>query len=630
MTHNSGPIPSGSASAGLPAWLSADAAEWAAARPAPWARPLWSVLALIVAVALAIAVEPAPVCTDAAPCGADWLGMVQTGLALGLPHWYARLPELALVAAPVLAAIVAWAELPAHGTASWAANLAVIAALALGWVSTRARLAARRRQRWLVERAAGVHHPQPEPGGPTRRGAIPVAAGLVLCTVAAGAVVLGLRAVDADERQAARAVPAHAQVTGRDDMSLRVRTDDGRRTTVDAVFPEDYALGSTVTVLEEGEWRRLAAEPYDPFGWKLLTLGAGVPGVSMLAAGVLARLRSATLRGGRVPALRVLTQPGDDGRTRIHAADDTAGHRPVFACTCAPGFPAGYPHHQPAEGAGAGYGDVGLRSSGTALREAVMLGVPYDGGEVALLMAEAGGNPAGAGTAGPVGPPRTGRVPARRIRAAADTESAESAEAESPHDGRVQPEGTAARKPTSRPLRWGPGTGARAAGLALTAGIVSGVHALTGSLAAGGLNWDLIGLLGLLGLVGPAATLLGWRVTADRTGVWLAGPWQVRHVPWEDLRGAVYTGDGSVEIRLPEGVVRRLPGVGWPWAERRLGLRPAHARMVKKIATLLAHPELRPAERSLPRTRGLPLGPALVLLAGLAAVPSLLGWVSGG
>lgn len=67
-----------------------------------------------------------------------------------------------------------------------------------------------------------------------------------------GAVCLGLSGVREDERHAAGAERIAAEVISRNDVSVRVRTDDARRITVDAAFPEDYAVGTTVTVLEDG------------------------------------------------------------------------------------------------------------------------------------------------------------------------------------------------------------------------------------------------------------------------------------------------------------------------------------------------------------------------------------------
>ncbi|MFE5593769.1 hypothetical protein [Streptomyces sp. NPDC056549] len=83
--------------------------------------------------------------------------------------------------------------------------------------------------------------------------------------MAVGAIVLGLRDVDVDELQAARATRTEAEVTGRTDIALRLLAEDRRRISVDALFLEDYRLGSTVVLLEDGTWRRLVAEPHDAF-----------------------------------------------------------------------------------------------------------------------------------------------------------------------------------------------------------------------------------------------------------------------------------------------------------------------------------------------------------------------------
>ncbi|MGW6570481.1 hypothetical protein [Streptomyces sp. NPDC054975] len=405
MSQTSAPIPSGSLSEGVPAWLSADAAAWSSARPAAWTRPLWSVLALLATVAAAIAMEPMPVCSVAAPCGPDWIGMVQVGLAIGLLYWYRRLLEVTLVAAPLLMVIVAWEELPSVGWASRAANLAVIAALGLGWAAAWARLAARQRQRQLVDRAATTEHGRLKSAGPPRRGTIPLVAGLVLCAVASGAVVLGLRAVHEDERQAALATRTEAEVTGRTDLSLRVRTDDGRRITVDALFPEDYGLGTTVTVLEHESGQRLAAEPYDAIGPQMLALAAGLPGLSLVTTGLLARRRATVLRRGPAPALRVLERLDHNGRTWIYAADDASARTPLFTCTCAPVPDAGEREEQGAQTGvdddADGIDDVPFTP--TRMREAVMLGAPYEGGELAFITTGADGTSVVTHTIGSVG-----------------------------------------------------------------------------------------------------------------------------------------------------------------------------------------------------------------------------------
>lgn len=574
-------------------------------------------LALLVTVVWAIAVEPEPPCSDVAPCGPDWGGMVQMGLAVGLLYWLARLPEVTLIAAPALGAIVAWGELPGAGSMSQAANVAVIAALAFGWAGARERLAARSRQWHIAERAAGVRHPLPGAIGPLTRGTVPLAAGLLLCAVAAGAVLMGLRGIRADERHAARAVGTAAEVISQGEESVRLRTDDARRITVDAFYPEDYGVGSTVTVLEDGSWRRLVAEPYDAFGWQLLVLAAGLPGLSLLTVGVLARRRAAALRRSPVPALRVLERTDQEGRTWVYAADDGSGRTPLFVCLLTATLPDGV---EPAPRITDDGDEDEFPVVDTRLHEAVMLGAPCDGGELVLVTTDRDGHQYVVRTAGPVRLPRTGKEP--RLDALAVTEArSETAE---PHDPGRTDRIAATLTPTDRPLRWGPGPVARTAGLAITAGVAASISYFTHSLVADGFGWELIPLIGLLFWINLGAILLNWRVTADSTGLWLAGAWTVRHVPWERLRAAQYTGEGSVEMRLSDGSTWYLTGLGEPRLERRLRLRPSYVRMVEEVTALHAHRELRPTERSSLRNHGVPLGPVLLLLVALTAAASLL------
>ncbi|MEU9167929.1 hypothetical protein AB0D34_09050 [Streptomyces sp. NPDC048420] len=616
MSETPVPIPSGSVPVGTPAWSSADAARWVQTRPANWARPMWSVPALLVTVGWAIAVEPEPPCSDAVPCGPDWGGMVQVGLAAGLLYWLARLPELTLIAAPALAALVAWGELPGADSMSRAANVAVIAALAFGWAAARERVAARSRQRRLAERAAGTRHALPGPVGPLARGTLPIAAALVLCTVAAVAVLMGLRGIRADEQHAARAVRTAAEVVSQGEESVQLRTDGGRRVTVAAFYPEDYGVGSTVTVLEDGSWSRLLAEPYDAFGWQTLVLAAGLPGLSLLTVGVLARRRTAALRRAPVPALRVLERVDHEGRTWVYAADDSSGRTPLFTCLLTAALPDGSESAIRFEHADE---EAELFVADTRLHEAVMLGAPYEGGELTLVTTDRDGHPIATRTAGRVRIPRTGKVPLL------DTHTPTAAPSDTtPAHHQVQTDRIAATPTrTGRPLRWGPGPVARSAGLAFTAGLTAGISYFTQSLVTDGFGWEILPLLGLLMWTNLVAVLLNWRVTADDTGLWLAGAWRVRHVPWERLRAVQYTREGSVEIRLSDGSTWHLMGLGEPWLERRLRLRPSHVRMVEEVTALLLHPELRPIDRSSPRDHGLPLGPVLLLLVALGTAAAL-------
>ncbi|MDT0478608.1 hypothetical protein [Streptomyces doebereineriae] len=618
MSETPVPIPSGSVPTGTPAWSSADAVQWLQTRPAGWVRPMWSVLALLVTVGWAIAVEPEPPCSDAVPCGTDWGGMVQIGLAVGLLYWLTRLPELTLIAAPALAGIVAWVELPSADSMSRAANVAVIAALAFGWTAARERLATRSRQRRLTERAAGMGHPLPGPVGPLRRGTLPLAAALVLCTVAAGGVLLGLRGIHGDEQRAARAVRTTAKVISHGEESVQLRTDDARRITVDSYYPEDYGVGGTVTVLEDGSWRRLVAEPYDAIGWQLLVLATALPGLSLLTVGVLARRRAAALRRAPVPALRVLERTDHEGRTWVYAADDSSGRTPLFACFFAAALPDG-------DGSASriDFDDNDEEEEDpvvdTRLHEAVMLGAPYDGGELLLVTTDRDGHPIVIRTAGRLRFARTGKDPLLDPHA---LKAARSDIAGPRHQDRAD-RIAATLAPTSHPLRWGPGSVARTAGLAFTAGVAAGIAYFTRSLVTDGFGWEILPLLGLLIWINLAAVLLNWRVTADSTGLRLTGAWTVRHVPWEQLRAARYTDEGSVEIRLSDGSTWHLTGLGEPRLERRLRVRPSYVRMVEEVTTLHLHPELRPTDRCSPRDHGLPLGPVLLFLVALTTAAAL-------
>jgi hypothetical protein len=149
-------------------------------------------------------------------------------------------------------------------------------------------------------------------------------------------------------------------------------------------------------------------------------------------------------------------------------------------------------------------------------------------------------------------------------------------------------------------------------GVVAVAALVKGV---CDDVAGGSVGWAMLLLLGLLYLPGVLANFLNWRITADRSGLWLTGPWKVRHVPWDELRAAVYTRNGGVvELHRTAGETWALPSLGWPWMERMLRIRPSYVRAVEEITAMQAHPELRPTEESPVRDHGLPLGPVMVLL----------------
>lgn len=527
------PIPARSVPAGARVWSAEDAARWSRARSAPWARPLWSIAALLITVVWAIAASPDPACGDAAPCGTDWVGMAEWGLAAGLVYWLARLPEMTLIAAPALAAVVASVELWGAEPNSLAANVCVLVALAFGWAAALERIAARRRQRALSESAAGVRHPLPGPPGPLRRGTIPIAAGLLLLGAAALCLAQGFAGIRADRHHTDRAVRIVATVIGRDDESVRVRTDDARRLTLDSFYPEDYRVGGAVTVLEDGAWRRLSAEPYDAVGWQLAALAVGLPGLSLLATGLLARRRAAALRRTPVPVLRVLERMDGAGRTWIHAGDDTTGRAPVLVGGFVPershaeeherGGERGHPRkreHGTARHAGEADGGEPF-AAGTGPREAVMFGSAYEGAELVLVTTGPDNRPVVLRTAAHLRLPRPGEQPALATGGNSYTASA---------DPDSEPQGPPApdRVPatlitTGRPLRWGPSALARAGGAVSALCVMAVVASVTRSLVTDGIDWHAAILFGLVAWGRSAAELLNWRVTADSSGLWLSG-----------------------------------------------------------------------------------------------------------
>ncbi|MET9716858.1 hypothetical protein ABZZ46_15770 [Streptomyces rochei] len=358
--------------------------------------------------------------------------------------------------------------------------------------------------------------------------------------MAAGAVLAGLDAIHSDEDHAARAVRTTAEVIGRGEETVRVRTDGERRITVAALYPEDYREGSTVTVLEDDSWRRLVAEPYDAFGWQLLILAAGLPGLTLFTAGLFARRRAMARRRVPVPALRVLERTDQEGRVWIYAADDTSGHSPLLSSSFTTTAPVSADEAMGRLAEDDDDGDEEAPVIDTRLHEAVMLGAPCDGGELVLVTTDWLGQPVTVRTAGPIRRTRTGKQPVLPATATADTDTA--------HLQRQAREEVVAATltPADGPLRWGPGTVARTAGLALTVGMTAGISYATHSFATDGFAWDLIPLLGLSIWLNLAAVLLNWRVTADRRGLWLTGAWTVRHIPWKQLKqNAVNRGQGN-------------------------------------------------------------------------------------
>ncbi|MFF8959829.1 PH domain-containing protein [Streptomyces sp. NPDC014894] len=634
MNQHPLPLPPEHIPAGAAPWRSDDARRWAAAVPGKWAGPLYAAIALIAGAAWAIAWEPEFACTAARPCGTEWWGLAHFGLLLLCLYWIWRQPRLALAGAAALAATsllrLTDAD-PVNGTG----DSGFLAALGFVALTLTHRLAARRRQRALAEEAAGPgRHPLPEAADRFVRGRVSLIVAAVLFAVSAFALWQALGVVGAYEERAAAADRVSAQIveveTSDEDLSPMVAESAGeRRHRVETAFPEDYPVGTRVELAVDGDWIRLVSEPYDIFGWEMLLLAASVPGLAFLANGLTGHRRARALDGGRVPVLKVLLRQGDeDGRATVYAADDTAAERPLLTfhsldATRDPEDDSSFPGHE--EGMEQYVEEAEDRAGPEGdpeepLREAILYGVPHEGAEVMFLApvwvpdgepvheveVERSVTPvrlAGRGMGGPFGSGKSADRRARTRRRPVDEIAAE------------------LPLPSAAPLSWSADRASRGVGLFLLLAQGGGVWALLGD----GLSWQwILVALALPTLINSIATALNWRLTADRDGVWVAGPWRVRHIPWDSVIGVRHTPD-SVEITLTGGKEIELSPVGFARLQTRLGRPSAALEAADALRALLHRPDLRPERNAEPSEQGMPLGPVIVVVAAVwAAVVVLL------
>jgi hypothetical protein len=541
-------------------------------------------VALLVALAAATASAPDPVCSASAPCGAGWLDT--TGMMLFLPHllWIFVLPELAVVSAPLL---LLWLAQPGSwegGAAEKAAEAVLVVAVLWSWVAVAARLRVRRRQRLLALDAAGgmtAVAPRPAHFRPWRRGLVRSVSGLLVCCGAA-AVLLGVvRADRADDRTARTAAARTGVVVAYDPGSYvaTVRLPDGSQRPIDTLAR--YRPGTTVPLLVDGTWVRLAAEPHgDRSGAQLLGLAIAGAGVTLFASGALARRRAYALRRGPVPVMRVQAQRLY-ARTEIFAADDREAHRPTL-------------HYLPR----------GSHERFMTLRQALLYGALREGGECVLVSASGPGEsgewiaeasmsvvrpgaswvmprtpfdvgPAYERTTEPDGPPSP--------RMLAHRQAAES---------RVRAELAAEHAP-SGPVSWRAGPVARSMAALLALGVVAVFLALFGGIS----RPFYLGVLCLACwyLLDACRRLGVWRITADPDGLRLTSLWWTRRVRWADATGIEYTFAGELVVTCRPGVPDiRIGGLGVPRLERRLR-RPSHPALAAAQATvMLRAPARRP------------------------------------
>ncbi|MCX5199894.1 hypothetical protein OG897_00205 [Streptomyces sp. NBC_00237] len=131
---------------------------------------------------------------------------------------------------------------------------------------------------------------------------------------------------------------------------------------------------------------------------------------------------------------------------------------------------------------------------------------------------------------------------------------------------------------------------------------------------AGEMTWSVwVAVISLPFWVSAAATGLNWRVTADRSGVWVAGPWRVKLVRWADIKKIESDSDSFV-VRGAKGSAAALRPTGWTKLEQRNAAGHTAGQAAEAIRAMLADPELRPVRDSAPAEQGMPLGPVLVVV----------------
>lgn len=614
------PLPAEHIPPGTAEWRTPNAERWLAAVPARWAHPLWALLALVTSLVWDIVEAPVAPCTSADPCATDWPGLGIVAVLLLTLYWVWRQPRLALagLAAALTGFAVEGGFTLALGEPSALAFLMAVAFTIAGLIH-RLAVAGRQRARALV--AAGpVAQPLPAAAGTFRRGRL----SFVLAALLLGAAGFGCwqaqQVVDAYEERAAGATHLPGRVTALeqdDDIDIITVEFDGRVRRFETAYPEDFPVGSRVDVVVDGDWAALVAEPYDVFGWELLTLAGSVAGMASLANGVDGRTRSHRLRGGPLPVLRVLVREGhDDGRTWVFAADDPEGLRPILH------FHSLYAFEKEAEEEDEHGGDAAVveldkiteilkgEDPPPRLREAVLYGVPYAGAEVAFVAFDDEDDvevsvQCSVTAVKPAAPGLVERGQRRRER-------------ENPQQ--FCDETAAGMTSSAGPRTWTAHGFSRALGLGLLLVQSSGIWAALED----GLSWHWLWLaVSLPWLVTAVATALTWRVTADRDGLWVTGAWRVRRIPWNVITSVRHSDDG-IRIGRAKNPSVELSPTGWAWLERRLGREPHALRTAEELRALLLHPELRPLEKAPAERQGMPVGPPLAALSALWGVAVLL------
>ncbi len=531
-----------------------DCRDWTAGRAAGWSAalpPRWTFLRVRRSIAGAVATLALCVGAWAALLGGLW-PFVAAGFAV-YALWVLARPELVWAGAPALLLALA-VQAPSRPWASTAVGALVVVA---SWAAVAVRLRARGAQLERALEAAGDGTARiPDAAVPARRGRFLLALGLV---------VLGLCAL----------------------------------------------AGATAGLWGSAGDRRGS--------WVVAFYLAGL-GVTALTSAWLGRHRAAELRRAPVPVLRVLVRDDAQGTTEVYAADDLAASRPLFTVDLTSYDGESEDEDEDEDGA---EGDSGADAAeeveelerlldavddDTAgpVREAVLFGAPFDGAEVVVLSADEDPDqpPLTEWSAGPVRPlsPSAGARRSARERAR-----------EEQHRQLAEQARESVVDRTPAPVRrW------RAGWLDWVAAVLlvqwGGWLAWAGFTDAGPPSWKL-GVVVALGLYGAVRVpvKLAWRITADRSGLWVTGLRGPRHVPWDDIR--------SVRRRSFELKLRwrdddwSVAAPRWAWFERRRGLVHPYDALAAELSAMRRDPTLRPTGESTAPERGRPLWPLALVLA---------------
>ena len=434
------------------------------------------------------------------------------------------------------------------------------------------------------------------------------------------AALLVLASVTATELRArARARQRHSALAAAGGVTAPLPDADGRvrRGGLFLKFGAGIGVPGVVLLATSGLWsgasdREVALEE------GLFIVGLAL---TLLLSGTLGRRRATALRTSPVPVLRVLVGKDDHADAVIYATDDTEALRPLFTVAT----------RAEAEGKGDDEAeaeeleellDAPAKTGARApLREAVLYGTPYDGAEILLVGAaeEPGEPPVVEWSTGPVRPLPEG---AARRRLAREERAAVRAEVRAARDGELA--ATVRAGTTVVPVRrWRAGPVDWLAGF-LTAQWCLGYFLL-------GIDHSLWfrGLLLLFGLMCAVRVpvKLRWRVTADRTGIWLNRLRAPRHIPWDDLRAA-RTESFELQLRVRDGDDWSMAAPRWAWWQRRRGLIHPYDALAAELSAMIADPALRPTGESEEKERGRPLWPFAVAL-GIAWIAVLVTrWLS--